>query len=74
MIINWLFLQLDDEEEHYIIQQDEAPPHWHLSVHKFLNDKLLFPWIDHKGADDQALHHWPPTHPDLTPCDFFLWK
>jgi hypothetical protein len=23
--------------------------------------------------EDLALHVWPPRHPDLTPCDFFLW-
>ena len=25
------------------------------------------------GNEDLELQLWPPSSPDLTPCDFFLW-
>jgi len=26
------------------------------------------------GQEDDALMRWLPRSPDLTPCDFFLWR
>ena len=26
------------------------------------------------GQEDNALMRWSPRSPDLTPCDFFLWR
>jgi len=27
-----------------------------------------------QGPKDLALHSWSPRSPDMTPCDFFLWR
>lgn len=73
MLQNWLFPQLEEEARQFIFQQDGAPPHWHLSVRAYLNERYPNQWIGRQSASDRALHHWPPRSPDLTPCDFFLW-
>ena len=62
MLQTWLFPRLQkDEPEDFIMQQDGAPPHFHLDVHRWLNDVLPHRWI-----------RWG-AHEDLTPCDYFLW-
>ena len=30
--------------------------------------------IGRTGQEDDALMRWLPRSPDLTPCDFFLWR
>ena len=49
------------------------PLHFHNDVPDYLNTNLPQRWIGPLGQDDVALTRWPPTSPDLTPCDFFLW-
>ncbi len=49
--------------------QDGAPAHRLIAVWERLRE--LF------GQRVIALHHnveWPPRSPNLTPCDFFLWR
>ncbi|GFV99744.1 uncharacterized protein TNCV_5081041 [Trichonephila clavipes] len=68
-----LFPQLKESEpDNFILQQDGAPPHWHLSVRDWLNITVLDQWIFHKGPHDKACFAWPSRSPDLTPCDFYL--
>jgi hypothetical protein len=66
--------QLDYDNDGFIYQQDEAPPHYHHLVLCYLNQHLSQRWIGRTAANNQALVRWPPRSPDLTPCDFcFLW-
>ena len=60
--------QLDSLQPTVIFQQDGAPPHWGLTVRKFLNDKFPDLWIGRDGPIP-----WPPRSPDITPMDFFVW-
>ena len=55
------------------LQQDWAPPHWHLAVRTFLNEHLPNRRIGRTGQNDQVFRKWPPRSPNLTVCDFFLW-
>ncbi|PNF42612.1 hypothetical protein B7P43_G01283 [Cryptotermes secundus] len=70
---NWLFTSLQADSPDLIFQQDGAPPHWHLMVRAFLNEKVPQRWIGRKGAKDVALCAWPARSPDLTVCAFFLF-
>jgi hypothetical protein len=45
-------------------QQDEAPPLYAITVHKFLDEQLPSRWIGRRGPVE-----WPPLSPDLTPMD-----
>lgn len=49
-------------------QQDGAPPHYGLTVRRFLDNQFEGRWIGRRGPME-----WPPRSPDLTPLDFFLW-
>lgn len=72
MLQNWLFDELiANEHEHFIFQQDGAPPHWKLTVRTYLNENLPGRWIGRASDNDNVLLKWPPRSPDLTPCDFF---
>jgi len=74
MLQNWLIDKLiANEHEHFIFQQNWAPPHWKLTVRAYLNENLPGRWIGRAGDEDNVLLKWPPRSPDLTPCDFFLW-
>ena len=66
--------QLEIDSENFIYQQDGAPPHFHRDVREFLNMRLTNRWIGRDGEDDQKLMSWPICSPDLTPCDFFVWR
>jgi hypothetical protein len=39
-----------------------------------VNETLPQHWIGCTGHEDLALHTWPQRSPDMTPCDFFLWR
>lgn len=73
MLQNWLFPSLQADSNHFIFQQDGAPPHWHLRVRAFLNEQVPHRWIGRKGNRDLALCAWPARSPDFSVCDFFLW-
>jgi hypothetical protein len=51
-------------------QQGGAPPHWGLTVRKYLNKTFPNRWIG-RGRDGPI--PWPPRSPDITPLDFFFW-
>jgi hypothetical protein len=51
-----------------ILQQDGAPPHFCHHLRNHLDRKLAGRWISRGGPIA-----WPPTSPDLTLLDFFLW-
>lgn len=74
MLETWLMDQLRAEESNdFILQQDGAPAHWSLRARQFLSTTLPDRWIGWSGRNDRAFMPWPPTSPDLTPCDFFVW-
>ena len=50
-----------------IFQHNGAPPHYTREVKNFFNQTYSC-WI---GGDGKL--RWPPSSPDLTPPDFFLW-
>jgi hypothetical protein len=54
------------------LQQDGAPPHFHLEVRRPLSTILPQRWIGRTSNEDSALIPWSPRSPDLTPCDFLL--
>jgi len=58
MLTNWLIPQLAAERHDYLLQQDEAPPHWQL-VHMFLNEHLPNRWIGGAGQNDQVFFNGP---------------
>ncbi|GFX90929.1 uncharacterized protein TNCV_3167601 [Trichonephila clavipes] len=69
----WLFPQLEESEpDNFIWQQDDAPPHSHLSVRCWLNITVLDQWILRKEPHDKVFFAWPPRSSDLMPCDFYL--
>ena len=67
MLQNWLIDELIANE------QDNAPPHWKLTVQAYVNDNLPRRWIGQAGGEDNVMLKWPPCSPDLTPAIFFLW-
>ena len=74
MLKKWLKERLNEEEsEDFIFVQNGAPPHWILRVRQFLNTALPDRWIGRSNQDDRVFMPWPPTSPELTPCDFFFW-
>jgi hypothetical protein len=71
MLQQWLIPQLDDDSNDYLFQQDEAPPHYHNSVRRYLNEHLPHRWIRRATANDLEFCNWPPRSPDLIPVIFF---
>jgi hypothetical protein len=59
--------------DNFILQQDGAPPHFHLEVRRHLSTILPQRWIGRTFNENSAVIFWPPRSPDLTPCDIFLW-
>ncbi|PNF39214.1 hypothetical protein B7P43_G18135 [Cryptotermes secundus] len=70
MLQEFLILQLDedDQEGRIHFQQDGAPPHYLGEVREYLNASFPGRWIG-----SAAPIAWPPSSPDLTPLDLFLW-
>jgi hypothetical protein len=68
-----MFPQLNKDSDDCIFQQDGAVPHFHREIHKVLNHVPPQRWIGRHGPNENPLPWWPPSSPDLTPCDFFLW-
>lgn len=53
----------------FLFQQDEAPPHFALTVRNYLNQAFPGRWIG------RALPRmWPSCTPDLTPFGFYAWN
>ena len=49
-------------------QHDGAPPHYALTVRKWLDQRFPEKWIGRRGPIE-----YPARSPDLTSLDFFLW-
>jgi hypothetical protein len=64
----YAFPQLEHRQSNVFFQQAGAPPHGSLDLQRALNATLPGRWI---GRDDPT--DWPPSAPDITPLDFFLW-
>ena len=73
MLDQGLMPQLQVESQDLIYQQDGAPPHFHHDVREYLEAKIPRLWIGSASRDDSPLLPWPPSSPDLTPSEFFLW-
>ena len=70
-----LLPQLNTNYDDYILQLDGAPPHVDRNVRVLLKRVLQQRWIGRAAAKgENHLLSWPPRSPDLTPCDFFLWR
>ncbi|GFW79763.1 DUF4817 domain-containing protein [Trichonephila clavipes] len=63
--------KLEEAVPDFILQQDDAPPHWNKNVREFLNKRLPHRLIGRAVSQDLTCLHWPPRSPDLMPCDFF---
>jgi len=64
--------QLKTNYDHYILQLDGAPHHFHRNVPVLLNRVLQQRWIGRAAKGNNHLLPWPPRSPDLTPCHFFF--
>jgi hypothetical protein len=49
-------------------QQEEAPLHYDICVHRWLGQQFMGSWIGRRGPVE-----WPSRSPDLSPLDFYLW-
>jgi hypothetical protein len=67
----WLMPQAVDDNDNFISQHNKAPPHHHHLIQSYLNQYLTKLWIGHTTAEEPAQPHWPPSLPDLMPCDVF---
>ena len=56
MLQNWLMDELiGNEHKNFIYQQDDAPPHWKLTVRAYLNDNLPRRWIGRTSGEDNVM-------------------
>ena len=62
------FLEKNKVLDKIIFQQDGATPHTSERVLEFLKDSFKAGIISNKSEIQ-----WPPSSPDLSPLDFFLW-
>ena len=69
MLIQYAFPNFARLREDYIFMQDSTSPHYAIPVQNYLNNKRPNNWIGRGGPVN-----WPARSPDLTPCDFFLWR
>jgi len=47
---------------------------WHKEVREYLNEQVPGRWVGRAAATDNTFCTWPPRSPNLTVCDFFLWR
>ena len=69
MQIHYVFPLFASLHSNYIFQQYGASPHFATLVRAYIDRKRPNNWIGRSGPVS-----WPPRSPDLTPCDFFLWR
>ncbi|GFW33800.1 uncharacterized protein TNCV_3588861 [Trichonephila clavipes] len=55
-------------DDHFLIQQDGAPPHHHTYVCAYLDNVAPGHWIGRRVPIE-----YPARSPNLTRLDFFLW-
>ena len=61
---------LFENKNEVYVQQDGAPPHFHINVRNFLDHTVNQRWIGRRGSATE----FPPRSPDLTPLDYYLWR
>ena len=49
-------------------QHDGVPPHYTRHVKEYLHESFPNRWLGRGGPVA-----WPPSSPDLTPLDYYLW-
>ncbi|KAJ4452061.1 hypothetical protein ANN_03577 [Periplaneta americana] len=54
MLTEWLFPQLEEEDNEFLFQQDGAPPHWNFDVRNVLNQQLAERWNERAGNQDNV--------------------
>jgi hypothetical protein len=59
MLQLWLLPQLQEDGNNFILQQDRAPPHFHLEVRRHRNTTLPQRWIGRSSRcnEDSALRY-----------------
>ncbi|PNF30502.1 hypothetical protein B7P43_G10874 [Cryptotermes secundus] len=65
---NFVFPQIEALQPEIIFQQDGESPHWSTIVRDALDKHFPEGWIGRGGPIS-----WPPSSPNVTPLDFFLW-
>ena len=65
----WLMPQVVNDNDNFISQHIKAPLQYNNLIHSYLNQHLPQLWIGHTTAEEPAQPHWPPSLPDLMPCD-----
>jgi hypothetical protein len=70
-----LLPQLQEDSDNFTLQQDGAPPQFHLELRRHLNTTLPQRWIGRRSRcnEGSALIPRPPRSPELTKWKFFLW-
>ena len=58
-------LQRQNDKDDFFFQQDEAPPHYAVTVRRFRDEQLPNRWIGRRGPVE-----WPQRSPNLTQMDF----
>ena len=66
VILDVIIPQLNTKDPEYIFQQDGAPAHTARSTVQYLTE--------HCHGQFLEPNIWPPSSPDLNPCDYFLWS
>ncbi|GFX94615.1 uncharacterized protein TNCV_3088441 [Trichonephila clavipes] len=71
MLQNRIIPSLTDKHllERTIFMQDGAPPH----ISRRVKDLLRRSFGDDHVLSHHFHHAWPPSSPDLSPCDYWLW-
>ena len=65
-ILDVMLPQLGENLPDYIFQQDGAPAHTARSTVEYLEAQCPGRFIEPTM--------WPPSSPDLNPCDYYLWS
>ena len=67
MLVDYAWPRLQGKRLYF--QHDGAAPYYAVIVREWLEDKFPGRRIGRREPFD-----WPERSPDLTPCDFFLWR
>ncbi|GFT34971.1 hypothetical protein TNCV_786831 [Trichonephila clavipes] len=65
--IHALMSQLQDDIDSFILQLDDAPPHWSANVPEYFDEHLSHRWIGRCMDYDMPLTQWSTRSPYLTP-------
>jgi DDE superfamily endonuclease len=65
-ILDVMLPRLNEKDPNYIFQQDGAPAHTARSTVQYLEERCPGRFLEP--------NIWPPSSPDLNPCDYYLWS